>query len=77
MEKFVVESFGTLHKDVLVEAEDMEEAQEKVKRAFEEGILTFSMDDFVGDLFDFDVLTPEDAEAIDGIKAEDCTVLEA
>lgn len=72
MEKFVVMSFATLHKDVLVEAEDYNDAREKVEQAFADGRLRFTMDDFVTDLNDYDVMTLEDAEALDGLKMEDC-----
>lgn len=72
MEKFVVMSFATLHKDVLVEAEDYNDAREKVEQAFADGRLRFTMDDFVTDLNDYDVMTLEDAEALDGLNMEDC-----
>lgn len=72
MGRYVVMAFATLHKDVLVEAGDMDEARERVERAFADGRLAFTTGDLVADLSDYDVLTPEEAELCDAIREEDC-----
>lgn len=75
MSKFVVQAFGTLHKNILVEAESTDAAQGIVEQAFENGAVAFSMDDYVLDMIDYDVLTPQQASALDGITEEDCETL--
>lgn len=75
MSKFVVQVFGNLHKNILVEAESVNAAQGIVEQAFENGAVAFSMDDYVLDMDDYDVLTPQQAFALDGITEEDCETL--
>lgn len=75
MAKYVVMAFATLHKDILVDADSEELAQTTVERAFADGELEFSMDDFVSDFNDYEVMTPEDAKRFDGITESDCIVL--
>ena len=72
MAKFVVRSFATLHKDVLVEAETHDEAQEMVEAAFADGRLVFTMDDYVKDFNDYDVMFASEALEDEGISEEDC-----
>ena len=69
MGKYVVMAFATLHKDIIVEAESEDLAQAKVECAFADGRLEFSMDDFVADFNDYEVMTPDVALQLDGVAA--------
>ena len=75
MGKYVVMAFATLHKDIIVEAESEDLAQAKVECAFADGRLEFSMDDFVADFNDYEVMTPDVALQLDGVAESDCVAL--
>ena len=71
MEKFVVSIWETLRKDVVVEADNLQSAQDKVLHAYKDGKITIGMDDFVADFTDSDVEPLADAIALgDVIESE-------
>lgn len=67
MEKYVVSIWETLRKDVVVEAEDPQSAQDKVLQAYKEEKFTIDMDDFIEDFTDSDVQPLEEAIAMNDV----------
>ena len=73
MAKFVVAAYGTLRKDVLVEAETVEAAVDMVASAFEDGSLSFDIEgDYMPDYTEFETMTLQESIEVDGIGEADC-----